>query len=253
MEKDLNSDFQIMKCDIFNLILDELKQEFKIPFAQKTRILDSKNKNEIMIYKMDKDFIKLSDFDFKSDKDINPSFLYNLRRLFIFRYLMCLSSNNESSVYVKITEKENKILGTIKTYTPIVFKEISYERESASELSDKILKADYTRIPKNVIDKWFRNSSNLSNQKDSEESNEELLYRMIKEFVLDIDIFELKDRIRKKIQKYLKEYKDKRTLESGLRSVPEPMSLKSLESKIKHIEALLWWNNAVYERIRHYK
>lgn len=242
--------YQSMKCDTFNLIIDELKKEFKIPYAPKARIFrdfrdETKSlkspdcKSEIMIYKISDDFINISKF---KDKELlqSSSFVYEMRRLIIFRYLMCLNCSSMSKILVKIsTEHAPKI------QYPVSAEEISFEKDSATVFSDKITRvSDSFEIPDTLIEKWFAPSDE---QISLNISNHEFFYDSIKDFLIDVDISDFKDRLKSKIYKYMKEYRDRKHASVSI----EEQKFYAL--KEKKIEKLLWWSNAVYERSRQYK
>jgi len=247
--------YQSMKCDIFNLIIDELKQELKISYIPKARIfkgsLESSEPKEIMLYKISEDFISISKF---KDLDLlkSQSFVYEMRRLIIFRYLMCLNCNNDKKrTLVKISssgslssDREELLTSIIPKY-PVSVEEISFEKDSATVFSDKISKvSDSFEIPETLIEKWFTPSKE---QISLNISNHDFFYDSIKDFLVDVDISEFRDRLRNKIHKYMKEYRERKHSSKNL----EEQKIYAL--KEKKIEKLLWWSNAVYERIRQYK
>lgn len=230
---------RVLKYDIFILILDEVKDYFKIPHTEKVKaiidnipVLISPFRNEISIGKFNDEYddkihgvLKLSYL-----KDC-PSFMNEIRRLFAFRFIMCLSSNTESKIDVIIKKVNNKI--TIdsnlnkETYIPICSRESSYL--NSSSFTDKIIKADSTSIPETVIEKWF-------------DTSHELAYETIQNLLFGIDFIQFKIMLMNIIQKHIKEVRE------------EYHSDKTVENlkKVRSVESLIWWSNAVSERIRNF-
>jgi hypothetical protein len=227
-----DSKIVISKYDIFTLILDEIKEIFRIPYHCKFSInfIVSGLETPYLIYKVENE-IPLSRIDFSSLSEnplgTNPLFLTEIRRLFCFRYLMCLTCNNESRINVIIKQPKRRILIdtglSSNIYIPICSLEHSYVSESNSKFVNKLLKSSDTKIDKTVIKKWFND-------------DEEIVYNTIKGLLEGINFTELKIQINDIIQKYLKELREKDADVKQFRSV----------------ECLIYWNNSVIERIRNY-
>lgn len=98
-------------------------------------------------------------------------FISEIRKLFIFKWFMCLNNNYVNTIEVRT--------GTAMNH-PISCRE-NYFNYDASDPA--------TRIPKSMVKMWFDN-------------DEELVESMIKEFILDKDISVLRFEIQKIIMKF---------------------------------------------------
>jgi hypothetical protein len=230
---------RILKFDIFILILDEIKDYFKIPHSEKAKAVIEKDGIKIpVIISLYKNEIGINIFNNTEDEGLSiknlyncPSFVSEIRRLFAFRFIMCLNSNNESRIEV-ITKKLNSkfVLDaglSREVYTPICIRESSYF--NSKTFSHKILKADSTDIPDTVIEKWF-------------DKSHELVYETIQNLTTGIDFIKFKIMLVDIIQKHIKEVRD------------EYHKDKSVDNfkKMRSVESLIWWSNAVSERIRQF-
>jgi hypothetical protein len=144
---------------------------------------------------------------------------------------MCLHSILESKIDIIIKKISPKVIIDIlpsrEIYIPICVRESSYL--NSTNFSDKILKAELTEIPKTVIEKWFDNSN-------------ELVYDSIKDFLTGVDFIKFKSQIVDIIQRYIRESREE---------YHSNISKENLQ-KIRNVESLIWWSNAVSERIRQF-
>jgi hypothetical protein len=230
---------RIMKYDIFILILDEIKGYFKIPYTTKLKayinglpVLVSLYRNEININKFNSNDIHevYGPLNIKSLKN-SASFMNEIRRLFAFRFIMCLSSNTECKIDVIVKKLNNKlfmnnILDT-NTYLPICIRESSYL--NSSNFSDKIIKADSTNIPLTVIEKWF-------------EGSKEIAYETIQNLLFGTDFTKFKMMLVDIIQKYIKDVREEYHCDKTTDKL----------RKVRDVESLIWWANAVSERMRNF-
>lgn len=234
---------RILKYDIFILILDEIKDYFKIPHSEKCKALIFKNgvltpvlvsiyQKEINISQFNENFTdefygKLSVEKLKECS----SFMFEIRRLFAFRFIMCLSNNTESKIDIIIKKISPKItLDNIvnkEIYIPTCLRESSYL--NSTSFSDKILKAELTDVSKIVIEKWFDNSY-------------EIFYETVQSLLIGIDFTRFKMMIIDIIQKYIKETREEF----------HKHNCKENLQKVRDVESLIWWSNAVSERIRQF-
>lgn len=229
---------RVLKYDIFILILDEVKDFFKIPHSEKIKalinglpVLISPYRNEINISKFNTEYNDeiYGQLKIKSLKEC-ASFMSEIRRLFAFRFIMCLSSNNECKIDIIIKQLKSKLFfdnHDNNTYLPICLKESSYL--NSTNFTDKIIKADSTNIPDTVVEKWF-------------DGSKELVYENIQKLITGIDFTKFKMMLIDIIQKYIKDVRE------------EYHSDKTSENlkKVRDVESLIWWANAVSERMRNF-
>lgn len=202
---------KILKYNDFILILDEFKKFFKIPYASK--FIAILNSHKYIAVKCD-DEVLLKDMDIETLFNCS-SFLNEIRRVFIFRYIMCLGSNNDSKIDVQM--KKIKIgLNTTILYIPVCSKEVNYKTEFNSESN---------HIPKVLVEKWF-------------DDKYELVYDTIKEMLADVDIDKFKIFMKDVIFNHIK----------SIRNSEEKDDIK----RLRELESLIWWCNAVYDRMRDY-
>jgi hypothetical protein len=234
-----DSKVNLIKYDAFTLILDEIKEIFRIPYHPKIsgfiEIEDKSVKSSILVllYKTENEIPLSSALTLAEDsteakvETFSPLFLTEIRRLFCFRYLMCLTCNNESRINVIIKQPKRRILIdtglSSSIYIPICSLEHSYVSESNSKFVNKLLKSSDTKIDKTVIKKWFNN-------------DEEIVYNTIKGLLEGINFTELKLQVNDIIQKHLRELREK----------------DADVKKFRSVEFLLLWVNTIIERIRNY-
>jgi hypothetical protein len=197
-------------------IINEIKKLLNIPIYPILRcIIEEK---ECFIIKKDEDIQSIKTLDYKELLS-NSSFIFELRRLFIFKHLMCLTCNNESKIEVKIKRLKTLFGDTNKVYIPISYKESCFKAFSN-------FRSDC--MPKTIIEKWFDN-------------NDEMVYDMIINMLKSIDIIKFKISFKDEVQKYIQKER------ASLSTEDSKFSLK-----VKEIENLVWWSNAVLEKIRSY-
>jgi hypothetical protein len=213
-----NSEYKIRiyKYKHIITILDEIKKFLNIPIYPKLRCII--NHTESFIIKEDSNIVNLKDINY-NELVSKSSFVNEIRRLFILKHLMCLTCNHENRIKVQI--RKNKTLLDINgaTYIPISFRESCYKTNFDAESNN---------IPKTIIEKWFEN-------------NDELVYDMTIEMLKFTDVDKLKDLIKNTVQKYI-------VLERKTIDKEDP----HFNAKIKELDDLVWWSNAVLERIRNY-
>lgn len=196
-------------------IINEVKKLFNIPSYPILRCII--NGNEQYLVKKENDIYNIKTLNYK-ELISNPSFVFELRRLFIFKHLMCLTCNNESRIEVKIKSFKTLIHDN-KVYTPLSYKESCFKALSNFRS---------TFMPKTITEKWFDN-------------NDELVYDMIISTLKSIDIAQFKLLLKDEVQKYIQKERVSLNKEDA-----------RFTAKLKDIESLVWWSNAVLEKIRDY-
>jgi len=153
------------------IIIDECKPLFGLKKVGKHKAILKDNPIILVRYQGD---VSLSRY-FKdmgiTYKKAGEPFIHELRKIFIFRWFMCLVNNFENIIEVRT--------GTAMNH-PISYKENSFNYDSTSFS---------TRIPKTIIKKWFNN-------------DELLVDTMITEFIKEKDISILRFEIQKIIMKF---------------------------------------------------
>ena len=188
---------------------------FNIPIFPKIRcIIDNE---ECFIINQNVEHTNIKNLDY-NELISNQMFINEIRKLFIFRYLVCLTCNNESKIDVII--KKNKSLYIQQTiYIPVTFKDTGYKTEFDSQTNN---------IPKTIIEKWFDNE-------------ERVLYEMMNEMVSTLNS-NYSSEIRDIFQKYIVEERKKINREDV-----------HFLHKVKELDGLVWWSNAIVDRIRNVK
>jgi uncharacterized protein YdcH (DUF465 family) len=197
-------------------IINEIKKLFNIPIYPNLRcIIEDK---ECFIVKKEEDVQCIKSLNYK-ELISNQSFITELRRLFIFKHLMCLTCNNESRIEIKIKKLKTLIQDNTKIYIPLSYKESCFKALSDTRSCS---------LPKTIIERWFEN-------------NDELVYDMTIDILKSIDIHKFKVALKDEVQKYIQKERQSLSSEDA-----------KFTSKLKDIESLIWWSNAVLEKIRIY-
>ena len=155
--------------DDIPFIVEEFKKLFLIPTVGKHK---SKLKNQLcIITKYENDIPYDKFFETHTKKHLNPGFIKEMQRLYIFRFLTCLNCNYENRVEIRQS--------STGTYP------ISCRESKFSFCSDN----NACRIPNNLVKDWFENDH----------------YKAIllaKEMIDDFDITLLKFKMSDIIHKY---------------------------------------------------
>jgi hypothetical protein len=155
------------------LISDEFKSLFKVP---QTGMHKATFSGTECIIQRTIDDIPLDKYLEKTPKNkITPLFYSEIRKIFAFRWLMCLNCNYENKLDVRVDGG---------SAFPISCKETTFSLDG-----DK----NACRIPKNVLKEWFENK-------------EEIFQDTVKELLNDRDPNYLKIEIVKIINKYSNKY-----------------------------------------------
>lgn len=155
--------------DYVPLIADDLKKLFTIPRIGKHKAIFKKSPCILTRYSNLK---PLEEFlEENKGNSLPPSFRQEIKRLFAFRYLICLNCNYINKIEVKVTKTDCYPVSSIETT-------FSLNPDS-----------DVSRIPKNILKEWF-------------ESSEDNLYATCKELIDGRDLSFLKFRIEEIVRKY---------------------------------------------------
>jgi hypothetical protein len=155
--------------DYVPLIADDLKKLFIIPRIGKHKAIFKKSPCILTRYSNLK---PLEEFlEENKGKTLPPSFRQEIKRLFAFRYLICLNCNFTNKIEVKVTKTDCYPVSSIET---------TFSLNPDSEAS---------RIPKNILKEWF-------------EGSEEKLYETCKELIDNRDLTFLRFRIEEIVRKY---------------------------------------------------
>jgi hypothetical protein len=169
--KKLNlTEVRIMKYkDDIPLIADDLKALFQLPQAGKHRAILKGQECIITRYLGD---VSYENYFCGKDKEaLSPGFIQEIRRLYVFRYLICLNCNYENRIEIRTG---------LGAHFPISCRENTYSLNPIDSAS---------RIPKNVIKEWF-------------EDKDEMVIDIAKEMLDGKDITMFKFQISDAIRKY---------------------------------------------------
>lgn len=153
------------------IIVDECKQLFGLKKVGKHKASLKDNLIILIRYQGDVSLITYFKNMSISYKNAGSPFIHEMRKIFIFRWFMCLVNNFENIIEVRT--------GTAMNH-PISYRENNFNYDSTSFC---------TRIPKTIIKKWFDN-------------DELLVDSMITDFIKDKDISILRFEIQKIIMKF---------------------------------------------------
>ncbi len=131
-------------------------ESFKILFCLPNKLKDLSSKS-LEVKTSRSLYISLENYEKEmdnQDKLHSNFFIYEIMRLFAFRYLMCLKSNTENSIEVCLFEesKNSKNFPISRLDYPVSINEKSF----CFNPDD-----DSGRIPKSVLKKWFDNKPEL--------------------------------------------------------------------------------------------
>lgn len=163
------TEVRIMKYkDDVPLIADDLKALFQLPQVGKHR--GSYKGQECIITRFLGD-ISYEHYFYENKKDnLTPGFIQEIRRLYVFRYLICLNCNYENRIEIRTG---------LGAHFPISCRENTYSLNPIDSAS---------RIPRNVIKEWF-------------DDKDEMVIDVAKEMLEGKDItmfrFQISDTIRK--------------------------------------------------------
>ena len=136
------TEVRIMKYkDDIPLIADDLKKLFQLPQVGKHRGLFKGQECIITRFLGDVSYERY--FYEKKKDEINTGLLQEIRRLYVFRYLVCLNCNYENRIEIRTG---------MGAHFPISCRENTYSLDPVDSAS---------RIPKNVIKEWFENNDEM--------------------------------------------------------------------------------------------
>lgn len=101
----------------------------------------------------------------KNVEDLLDVFIDEVRRIFVYRWLMCFTKNTEENILVRsfTFPKELNIVPKYDLVFPMCFNENTYD--PFAEIPKKAVKNSYnlekSRIPNTIIKKWFNNDLDL--------------------------------------------------------------------------------------------
>lgn len=101
----------------------------------------------------------------KNVEDMLDVFVDEVRRIFVYRWLMCFTKNTEENILVRsfTFPEELKIVPKYDLVFPLSYNENTYD--PFAEIPKKAVKNSYnlekTRIPNTIIKKWFNNDLDL--------------------------------------------------------------------------------------------
>lgn len=164
------TEVRIMKYkDDIPIIADDLKALFQLPQVGKHR---GTFKGQECIITRFLDDISYERYFYENKREtITSGLVQEIRRLYVFRYLICLNCNYENRIEIRTG---------LGTHFPISCRENTYSLDPIDSAS---------RIPKNVIKEWFDN-------------DDEMVVAVAKEFLEGKDITMFKFKIGDTIRKY---------------------------------------------------
>ena len=212
------------------LIVEEIKILFhdSHPYGQGLRqigILRCTFKNKEYLLTYSKDDKSLSDYNkeiFENNKMLSDYFILEARKIFAFRYLLCLYKTNESSVTCRFEKYPGVEFPNTKY--DLVYPVMYCNNTFALTLNGKTSKE--IDIPKTVLNKYFKLlPSEIAKYKFKETTPESVLLDTIQELLSDI--------------------------------CKEPCDAMKLRFKIleiinKYDKSLVGWVNVIYERINQF-
>jgi len=207
------------------LIVEEIKKLFSPKGLRQIGILRCTFKNKEYLLTYSKDDKSLSDYNkeiFENNKMLSDYFILEARKIFAFRYLLCLYKTNESSVTCRFEKYPGVEFPNTKY--DLVYPVMYCNNTFALTLNGKTSKE--IDIPKTVLNKYFKLlPSEVTKYKFKETTPESVLLDTIHELLSDI--------------------------------CKEPCDAMKLRFKIleiinKYDKSLVGWVNVIYERINQF-
>jgi len=189
-------EFRVVKySNHIPIILDSIKTFFRIfetkynvAYINNTRVLIYETRNEIPLKIYMKNRTKFS-----------PVFIYSLRKMFAFQWIMCMNTINDDKIFVRpLHSNVTKVVNSDRV-VPVSIGELTYKIDSAV-------------LPSKIIKTYFDNDI-------------ELFYEIAYDIIKEYDPVDIKFKMSKIIKKYESESLYNKTLMFWVNSVYERVNI----------------------------